>query len=249
MPGPSGVSRRDTRRVVLRRLRVRRLAVVTGVAVIAAFVTLVAVDAMPSPGTAGESMTRALPDQPSHRYGGPDAAVGRAPSDDAGAAAGTVTFPALTVTAAPETPREDVKPPAPEALPADSGSGKRVVYAIGAQQVWLVDEANEVARTYRVSGSRYGQLDAGAYEVFSTSRHATSWHGTETMEYMVRFHRGARSNIGFHDIPVNTSSGTEVQTLSELGTPLSDGCVRQDVVDAAALWEFAPVGTPVVVLR
>lgn len=246
MPGPSGVSRRDTRRAVLRRLRVRRLAVVTGVAVIAAFVTLVAVDAMPLPGTAGETMTRTLADPPSHRYEGPGGAVSRAPSDDLRPLSGTLTAPAPTVT---ESPPEDVKPPAPEALPADSGSGKRVVYAIGAQQVWLVGDANEVARTYRVSGSRYDQLDAGAYEVFSTSRHATSWHGTETMEYMVRFHLGARSNIGFHDIPVNTSSGTEVQTLSELGTPLSDGCVRQDVVDAAALWEFAPVGTPVVVVR
>jgi lipoprotein-anchoring transpeptidase ErfK/SrfK len=123
-----------------------------------------------------------------------------------------------------------------------------VVYAIGAQQVWLVTDS-EVVRTYRVSGSRYDQLEAGTYEVLSKSRHATSWHGTESMEYMVRFHRGVRSNIGFHDIPVDTVSGSEVQALSDLGTPLSDGCIRQDVVDAAALWEFAPVGTPVVVVR
>jgi lipoprotein-anchoring transpeptidase ErfK/SrfK len=40
-----------------------------------------------------------------------------------------------------------------------------------------------------------------------------------------------------------------VQTLSELGTPLSDGCIRQDVDDAKALYEFAPVGTAVVVVR
>ena len=69
------------------------------------------------------------------------------------------------------------------------------------------------------------------------------------MEFMVRFHRGDRSNIGFHDIPVDASTGVEVQTLADLGMPLSDGCIRQDVADAAALWEFAPVGTPVVVLR
>jgi lipoprotein-anchoring transpeptidase ErfK/SrfK len=69
------------------------------------------------------------------------------------------------------------------------------------------------------------------------------------MEYMVRFHRGKNSNIGFHDIPVKTSTGDEVQTLSELGTPLSDGCIRQDVEDAKALYEFAPVGTAVVVVR
>jgi len=100
-----------------------------------------------------------------------------------------------------------------------------------------------------VSGSKYDQLKPGSYEVFSASRHATSWTGSETMEYMVRFHRGRNSNIGFHDIPVKTSTGEEVQTLSDLGTPLSDGCIRQDVADAKALYEFAPVGTAVIVVR
>jgi len=146
------------------------------------------------------------------------------------------------------TPAADVKPPARAALPVRSGSGKRIVYGIAAQQIWLVDDTNAATRTYLVSGSKYDQLEPGTYEVLSKSESTTSWHGTETMEYMVRFHRGARANIGFHDIPVDTSTGAEVQTLSELGTPLSDGCIRQDVADAKALWDFAPVGTAVVVL-
>jgi lipoprotein-anchoring transpeptidase ErfK/SrfK len=148
----------------------------------------------------------------------------------------------VTVTADPNT-----KPPASASLPSDSGNGKRVVFDITAQQVWLVDATNTVARTYKVSGSRYNQLPTGTFSVFSTSRNTTSWHGTETMEYMVRFYRGERSNIGFHDIPVVTATGAEIQSLAELGVPLSDGCIRQDVVDAQALWDFAPVGTPVVV--
>jgi hypothetical protein len=166
------------------------------------------------------------------------------PTAPAEAAAVTPT-PVETV---PPTPAADVKPPARMAPPAGSGSGKRIVYGIAAQQVWLVDDTNAVTRAYLVSGSRYDQLEPGTYEVFSKSESATSWHGTETMEYMVRFHRGARANIGFHDIPVDTSTGADVQTLSELGTPLSDGCIRQDVTDAKALWDFAPIGTPVVVL-
>jgi lipoprotein-anchoring transpeptidase ErfK/SrfK len=245
MPGPGGATRRDARLQARRRLHLRRLAAVAAAAV-TAVATLLAVDGVPSPEPAG-SPTRTLPDVPSQRRETPRDALdelpraGRIHTHEVAAAA-----PATTTT--PATPPEDAKPPATAALPADSGSGRRVVYAIGAQQVWLAD-GDTVTRTYKVSGSRYDQLDAGTYEVFSRSRHATSWHGTETMEYMVRFHRGARSNIGFHDIPVDTASGSEVQTLSDLGTALSDGCIRQDVVDAAALWEFAPVGTPVVVLR
>ncbi|MGH3500547.1 MAG: L,D-transpeptidase, partial [Nocardioidaceae bacterium] len=34
-----------------------------------------------------------------------------------------------------------------------------------------------------------------------------------------------------------------------LGTPQSDGCIRQWIKDAKALWGFAPVGTTVVVRR
>lgn len=143
----------------------------------------------------------------------------------------------------------DVKPEATAPLPDDSGEGRRVVYDITGQQVWLVEDGDEVVRTYMVSGSRYDQLDEGTYEVFSKSENAVSWTYSETMRYMVRFHRGENSNIGFHDIPIYDDTGKPVQTLSELGTPLSDGCIRQDAEDAKALWEFAPVGTTVVVVR
>ncbi len=132
-------------------------------------------------------------------------------------------------------------------LPSDSGTGRRVVYDISAQRVWLVRADGAVARSYLVSGSRYDQVAPGTYPVFSTSRHAVSWHGTETMEYMVRFTRGDNANIGFHDIPVRAATGRAVQSLARLGTPLSDGCIRQRERDARALWKFAPVGTPVVV--
>lgn len=161
-------------------------------------------------------------------------------------AAVPVASPSPTVT---PTVDPHAKPAATAALPADAGTGKRVVFDITGQQVWLVEADDTVARTYLVSGSRYDQLPTGTFEVFSTSEDAVSWHSTETMEYMVRFYRGERSNIGFHDLPVATATGQEVQTLSQLGTPLSDGCIRQDVVDAEALWDFAPVGTAVVVVR
>jgi lipoprotein-anchoring transpeptidase ErfK/SrfK len=38
-----------------------------------------------------------------------------------------------------------------------------------------------------------------------------------------------------------------VQTVAQLGTPQSHGCIRQEREDAIALWEFAPIGTEVVV--
>ena len=39
-----------------------------------------------------------------------------------------------------------------------------------------------------------------------------------------------------------------VQTLDQLGTPQSHGCIRQERDDAIALWDFTEVGTTVVVV-
>ena len=67
--------------------------------------------------------------------------------------------------------------------------------------------------------------------------------------YMVRFAKGCRNgNIGFHEIPTNKNTGRKVQSISQLGTPLSGGCVRQGLSDAIWMWNWAYVGTKVVVL-
>lgn len=135
--------------------------------------------------------------------------------------------------------------PADPSLPADSGEGRRVVFSESRQQVWLVDGDDEVVRTYLVSGSAYDNLDPGTYEVYSRSRHAVGIDDAGTMGYFVRFTVGDSAAIGFHDIPVH--EGEPVQTLDELGTPLSHGCIRQRHEDAVALWDFAHEGTTVVV--
>ena len=132
-------------------------------------------------------------------------------------------------------------------LPVGTGHGKRVVYSEAAQRVWLVGPDGEVARTYLVSGGKdQDLLDPGRYRVYSKSRHAVSYNNKATMNYMVRFTTGDNSPIGFHDLPVHRN-GTLAQSRSDLGTPLSSGCIRQWIADARALWMFAPVGTPVVV--
>lgn len=128
------------------------------------------------------------------------------------------------------------------------GAGKRVWFSISSQQVWLVNADGSVARTYLVSGSRFGQLRPGRYSVFSRSSTTRSWNSKAKMQYMVRFARGKNAAIGFHSIP-RYPSGLFAQTEAQLGLPLSDGCVRQRVSDAKALWDFAPVGTSVIVTR
>ena len=131
------------------------------------------------------------------------------------------------------------------ALPGGSGSGRRVVFDISDQRVWLVDNSDEVRRTYLVSGSLTDNLDPGTYAVYSRSRHAVGIDDSGVMEYFTRFTRGVNAAIGFHSIP--TKNGKPLQTEKQLGTPQSHGCIRQARPDAKRLWAFAPVGTKVVV--
>ena len=133
-----------------------------------------------------------------------------------------------------------------DALPADSGEGRRIVFSETAQRVWLVGAAGSVERTYLVSGSKFDNLNPGTYAVQSKSRFATAFDYSGSMEYFVRFATGFTAPIGFHTVPVD-NAGLPEQAKEQLGTPTSAGCVRQWRDDAIALWTFAPIGTKVIV--
>ena len=165
--------------------------------------------------------------------------VAAALSDDtASAASGAGETSGITGVA------EDSEDPS---LPADSGSGRRVVFSEAAQRVWLVGPGDRVVDTYLVSGSLTDNLQPGSYEVFSRSRNAYGIEDSGTMRWFVRFTRGpSGAAIGFHTIPVD--EGARVQTVAQLGTPQSHGCIRQRDADARELWAFAPLGTRVVVV-
>ena len=140
-------------------------------------------------------------------------------------------------------------PPAEFQLPANSGSGRRAVYSKSLQRVWAVDENEVVIKTHRVSG-RLDPLDPrpGVYSVYSRSFSTFAIHNPSiTWNYMIRFAHGSHDgNIGFHAIPIQY--GRPVQTIEQLGQPLSGGCVRQAPEDAIWMWNWAHVGTVVVVL-
>lgn len=142
-------------------------------------------------------------------------------------------------------PQPPPSQPATAGAPPDSGSGRRVVYSNSAQRVWLVEANDQVVRTYPVSGRR-GFPPPGNYHVFSKSR--VSRAGPYRLDYMVRFYPGRGLAAGFHAIPVR-QNGQAAQSEADLGQYRSRGCVRQRPSDAAFLWDWAPVGTTVVLIR
>ena len=132
-------------------------------------------------------------------------------------------------------------------LPANSGSGRRVVYDRAGQRVWAVDKNNNVIRSWLVSGSQYNNEVPGTHKVYSRSAVSTAWNGKAYLPKMIRYYQTKIGHIGFHAIPLKVADRSVYQTEAQLGTRLSGGCQRQANLDAAFLWDFAQVGTPVVV--
>jgi hypothetical protein len=222
------------------RPRYGRLAVLGSAVAVTAIAVLGSVGVLP---TSGEPKAA---DQGAAAISGPDVEQpDQQPHQQQPSATATTEPPAGAGVSASAGPDETAEV-AEDALPADSGTGKRIVFSEDRQRVWLVDGEEQVARSYLVSGSVMDNLDPGSYQVYSKSRWAVGIDDSGVMEYFARFTKGPNgAAIGFHTIP--SKNGTPLQTADQLGTPQSHGCIRQLEADALALWEFAPVGTTVVV--
>ena len=133
-------------------------------------------------------------------------------------------------------------------VPANSGSGRRVVYERRGQRAWAIDDDGTVIRSWLVSGSKYGNEQPGFHKVYSRSERSTAWNGQAWLPLMIRYQETHIGHIGFHAIPLHVSDGSAYMTEAELGTRLSGGCQRQANADAAFMWDFAQVGTTVVVV-
>lgn len=177
--------------------------------------------------------------------------AGLAVPAQAASSGGTTTTSGAT-TSTRLTPPPAVKPAHPawwRPLPANSGTGRRIVYSMRLpQHVWVVDGAGRVLRQFKASG-RVDTPRAGTYRIYSKSERGSNPYYGVTFRYMMRFTFGRSAAIGFHSVP-RTYSGALVHPLSQLGQPVGQGgCPHLAGPDAKWLFSWAGVGTKVVVLR
>jgi len=122
------------------------------------------------------------------------------------------------------------------ALPANSGSGTRIVYSPSEKRVWLV-EGSTVERTMEVVPGTIAAA-SGNYEVSAKTPGATGSDGVQVL-YVVRFAAGSSTTYGF-------DSDENVTGLPPAPTGETAG-IRMAQTDAQALYQFSSVGTTVVV--
>ena len=130
----------------------------------------------------------------------------------------------------------------PTALPANSGSGLRIVYGEAAKRVWLVSASNAAVRTFIVVP---GTLAAPTGS-FSVTNRLSATDGTDgtPVQYVVIFNKarvdGTSTAFGFDAV-------ANVTGLPPASTGHTGG-IRMAQSDAQALWNFSTFGTTVVVV-
>ncbi len=125
------------------------------------------------------------------------------------------------------------------AVPARSGTGLRVVYALGDRRVWLVNEQGKATRTFEVMPSTVSP-PPGTYAVTSRSGSITGSDGVQ-IEHVVRFTNVENVVIGF-------SAAVDGSMPSPDPAAGKTGGVRMQRADGDAMWRFATVRVKVVVV-
>ncbi|MFI0872941.1 hypothetical protein ACH4TM_00785 [Streptomyces parvus] len=135
-------------------------------------------------------------------------------------------------------PSAKPEPADPLAVPAASGKGERVVYALKDRRVWLVNEDNKSIRTFTVMPSPVSP-PPGVHKVTSRSGTVQGSDGVP-IEHVVRFANVDEVAIGF--------SAAQDGSMASPDPTSKTGGVRMKRADGNAMWTFATVGAKVVVV-
>ncbi|UNO44047.1 L,D-transpeptidase [Streptomyces sp. MST-110588] len=129
---------------------------------------------------------------------------------------------------------------AANAVPEDSGEGRRVVYALGARRVWLVGDDGKPLRTYKVTPSTVSPKP-GSYTVLSPRSELSPGSDGVPVEHVVRF-------LVAPDGVVFGFSAARDGSMPDPKSTKKTGGIRQSRDDGAAMWDFALPETKVVVV-
>ncbi|MEU9862647.1 hypothetical protein AB0D99_17420 [Streptomyces sp. NPDC047971] len=160
-------------------------------------------------------------------------ASANAPADVSAKPKVPASAPSSAPTGGPEKPAKD-----PLAVPANSGSGARVVYALAERRVWLVDAKGQATHAFSVMPSTVSPAP-GSYSVTSRSGTVTGSDGVR-IEHVVRF-------ASVQDVSVGFSAAVD-GSLEPPDPERKTGGIRMKRADGDAMWTFAAIGAKVVVV-
>ncbi|NOX63982.1 MAG: LysM peptidoglycan-binding domain-containing protein [Chloroflexi bacterium] len=125
---------------------------------------------------------------------------------------------------------------------------KKIVVDISEQRCWRY-EGDRLLNTWRCSTARKGYATrTGTFRVQSKLRKAYGSTWNIWMPYWLGIYWSGRVENGFHGLPWNATTGARTWA-GMVGTPITYGCIMLTDKAMKQLWEWADIGTKVVIRR
>ncbi len=130
-----------------------------------------------------------------------------------------------------------------------AGKGKRIEVDLSEQKLKLIESGKVVSIRTISTGKWSTPTPTGEFKTRNKIVTAYSKPYALYMEYWMAF--TADGSYGLHSLPYwKTRNGGRIyEGANHLGTPVSHGCIRQSLADAKSLYDWAPVGTPVKIVK
>ncbi len=149
--------------------------------------------------------------------------------------------PTLTPTATPT----DTPTPTPSPSPTPTAGPKSIVVDISDQRVYAY-QGNKLVFQYPASTGSGGSTLTGNFSILDKEPDAYSDpYGFWMPDWMGIYYVGSDLENGFHALPVLPDGNT--LWGSQIGTPVTYGCVVLETDDMQALYKWAAIGTPVTI--
>ncbi|MCO6450940.1 MAG: LysM peptidoglycan-binding domain-containing protein [Caldilineales bacterium] len=123
---------------------------------------------------------------------------------------------------------------------------KKIVVDISEQRCWRY-QGEELLNTWRCSTARKGYgTRTGTFRVQSKLRKAYGSTWDIWMPYWLGIYWSGSTENGFHGLPWNATTGARTWA-GLVGTPITYGCVMLNDAPMKTLWNWADIGTKVVI--
>ncbi len=133
------------------------------------------------------------------------------------------------------------------AAPSAPRGRKQIVVDISEQRCWRY-EGETLLNTWRCSTGRNNSTAAGTFRVQSKLRRAYGSTWNIWMPYWLGIYWAGPTENGLHGLPWEATTGRRTWA-GLVGTPITYGCVMLSDAAMKQVWEWADIGTTVVIRR
>ena len=133
---------------------------------------------------------------------------------------------------------------------SDGSLANRYIEIDISQQRMYTFKNGVLVKSYRISSGKDYPTPTGTFEILNKTGLGFSTIYNVWMPYWMGFNysKELRAYFGIHELPFYYSAGNKIQRPRDfIGVPNTGGCVALDIGDAKEVYQFAEIGTKVVI--